>query len=345
MQGLGFLMGMRYNKGKNAAVGGVAAMGIRIVKTAIATVIALYIASALSLDLPLSAGLLAILGIEVTRKRGLLNASARFFASLVALLVASLAFLLFGFHLWVLGLFVLAAFPVLSRVGLSEGIVTGAVVVFHVFGLGRVDLSILWNEVALLLVGLGTATVVNMVYMPREDRQLEAARRQVEAYFSEIFRQVAAFLNDPATEWDGKELILVQDEVERGIATAVRWKENLRDDQPFDYLGYFRMRRRHIDSIHRMMGYAAQLSMTVEHGRLAAQLFEELSRDVQELYYTGRVEAQLEKLEAAYDSMPLPESHREFEARSAVLQLCLELKHYVSIAKKEKKRKSAPSAP
>lgn len=72
-------------------------MGFRVIKTAIAALMAVLIADAMHLKGPTSAGLLAILGVDVTRKRSLKTISARFFASVVGLLFASVLF----FSLWI----------------------------------------------------------------------------------------------------------------------------------------------------------------------------------------------------------------------------------------------------
>lgn len=67
-------------------------MGFRVIKTAIAALMAVLLADAMQLKGPTSAGLLAILGVDVTRKRSLKTISARFFASVVGLLFASVLF-------------------------------------------------------------------------------------------------------------------------------------------------------------------------------------------------------------------------------------------------------------
>lgn len=60
-------------------------MGIRVIKTAIATIAAIYTAHYFGLEPPLSAGILAILGVEVTRMKGLRSAFDRFIASVLGL--------------------------------------------------------------------------------------------------------------------------------------------------------------------------------------------------------------------------------------------------------------------
>ncbi|MCZ4149679.1 hypothetical protein BZG21_35330, partial [Escherichia coli] len=90
-------------------------MGFRVIKTAIAALMAVLIADGFGLPGPTSAGLLAILGVDVTRKRSIRTISARFFASVVGLLFASVLFHVLGFHYWVLAIYILAAFPVIVR--------------------------------------------------------------------------------------------------------------------------------------------------------------------------------------------------------------------------------------
>lgn len=104
---------------------------------------------------PLGAGLLAIYGVDVTRKRSIRTVLARFFASVVGLLLASLLFGLLGFEIWVLAIYILVAFPIIARLNFKEGIVTSSVVVFHIFSAGALSLDSVLNEGLLLAVGFG----------------------------------------------------------------------------------------------------------------------------------------------------------------------------------------------
>jgi uncharacterized membrane protein YgaE (UPF0421/DUF939 family) len=311
-------------------------MGIRVVKTAIATVVAIYLAAWFHLHNPAAAGLLAILGIEVTRKKGIRSALQRIGASIVGLLVASLFFWLFGFQTWVIGLFIMAVFPILNRFNLREGATTGSVVMFHLYLQQSASLATVLNEVLLLLVGLGASTVINVVYMPKEDPHLHAYKIKLEQLFSAIFVHVAAHLRDTSQVWDGAELLAAEEAVERGR----QWADKLQQNSLFWNGGYwpvyFYMRGEQLESVQRMMAIVAQVSEALPQGGELALVFEELSLDVKEAYYTGRSEARLHELERKFKEMSLPVSRGEFEVRSALLQLMLELHGYLAVAKKAK---------
>jgi uncharacterized membrane protein YgaE (UPF0421/DUF939 family) len=316
-------------------------MGIRVIKTAVAVIVAIWLAHRLGLHTPNSAGLLAILGVDVTKKRGLQTSFQRLIASCLGLLLAVGLFWLFGFEVWVIGLFILILYPILSRFGLKDGVVTSSVIMFHVFSEGRISFGIIANEIALLLVGLGAATVINIVYMPKANKKLTELRNKLEICFSHIFAEIAEHLRDNGHIWSGSELLQAHEILQEALEMAQRSKENALLQQDLVWAVYFYMRKQQLDSIDRMLGYVAQVYQTHPHGELLASVFEELSEDVKKEYYTGRSENKLRDLQAEFRQMPLPATREEFEVRSALLQLVVELNSYLGVAKREKKQKAA----
>ncbi|OPH48450.1 hypothetical protein BC351_08255 [Paenibacillus ferrarius] len=109
-------------------------MSLRIIKSAIAAIVAMYAAELLGIHSLANTGLLPILGVEVTRRRGIRSAVNRITASVFALGAGSAIFWLCGFYPWAVGLFVLLVFTVLHHIRNREGIVTGTVVIFHLIG-------------------------------------------------------------------------------------------------------------------------------------------------------------------------------------------------------------------
>lgn len=311
-------------------------MGFRIIKTAAATLLSVLLAAAAGIPNAQSAGLLAILGVEVTRKRSLRTITARFVASLVGLLIGCGLFKIFGFEYWVLGLFVLLGFPLIVRSGFKEGIVTSSVIVFRVFGQAELNLGIILQQVELLIIGLGSAGLCNLIYMPKSDQMMYGIRKEVDGLFSVIFRQFSQTLRDPQYVWDGKELIQAGGAIQRGLAAAAREMENsvIHPDEAWNV--YFYMRKEQLESIQNMLQLLSQVYQHLPHGKMVAELFEQLSQDVLNEGYTGRTESLLTDLEESFKEMSLPSSREEFEVRSAILQLCRELALYLKIAKQYK---------
>ncbi|WP_028561188.1 aromatic acid exporter family protein [Paenibacillus pinihumi] len=316
-------------------------MGIRIIKTAVAALAAIYTALYLGLVPALSAGLIAILAVEVTRMRGIRIAFVRLVASMVGLFFASLIFLLFGFEIWALSIFVLIAFPILSRLNLKDGIVASSVIVFHMFDRQEVSWHLIGNEFMLLITGLGWALIVNLLYMPREDKALERSRRLIEQLFNRIFTEMGSTLRNPAHLWNGEQLLEAHDVIEKGLRKAESYRENRIWGYERYWRTYYEMRSEQLESIQQMLPLLALVYEKLPQGELLAEVLGSLSEEVMSDVYEGRAERELEELEEVFRGMPLPVSREEFEIRSALLQLCRELERFLSIAKKWKKRRQA----
>lgn len=313
-------------------------MGIRVIKTAIAAIAAIYTAIYLELTPALSAGILAILGVEVTRMKGLRSATVRFVASVLGLFFASLIFTVLGFHHWVVAIFILVTFPILSRFQLKDGILTSSVIVFQLFSYGHVTVDFIANEIMLLLVGLGWATAINFIYMPKDEHELMAIRSRLEEDFSTIFREMAITLRNPEHLWNGEELLDAHGTIEQGAQRSVRNRENRIWGQETYWPTYFEMRGQQLYSIQQMM---AELSLVYEkwpQGELIAELLDQLAGDVKSDVYQGKAEQMVFDLMRSFRGMELPHTRDEFEIRAALFTLLHEVDRYLAIAKRLKKK-------
>lgn len=313
-------------------------MGIRVIKTAIAAIIAIYVASYFKLEPALSAGILAILGVEVTRMQGLTKTAARFVASVLGLAFASIIFITLGFYYWTVAIFILISFPIMSRFQLKEGIVTSCVIVFHLYSFGEVTPAFIWNEICLLLVGLGSATVINMVYMPKVDRELAELRKTIETNYEKIFCKLAKTLRDPAYVWSGEELLDAHAAIDKGSKISIRSKENQLWSNEAYWMKYFEMRRQQLDAIGQMMEMVAYVHGQLKHSDHIAELLEQLGRDTRSEVYVGDVKVKLQLLAEQFRAMELPKTRSEFEIRASLLMLMHEMNRYLDIAKRLKRK-------
>lgn len=315
-------------------------MGIRIIKTAIATIIAIYLALYFNLENALSAGVFAILGLEATRMRGFKKTAVRFIASVLGLFFASFIFIWCGFNYWAVALFVLIVFPVLARFQLNDGIVTCCVIVFHLFGNGQVTPTFLINEISLLFIGLGTSIIINMFFMPKDDQKIINLRIEIEHNYNKIFQNLAMTLRNPNHIWSGEQLLIADKLIAHGKVVAVRNKENRFWDKEAYWITYFEMRSQQYFTITKMMEMVALVHGKVEQSERLAEVLEQLGEDTQSDVYKGEVKERLAILTANFREMSLPKTREEFETRASLLMLMYEIDSYLEIAKKLKRRQT-----
>ncbi|MGU3569884.1 aromatic acid exporter family protein [Paenibacillus sp. D51F] len=320
-------------------------IGLRVAKTAAAVAAAIWTAQLLDLTEPLFAGVLAILGVETTRRKGFRSLFERLAAGMIALLVSSALFELIGYRIWTAAIYVLLVFPLLSRLRLRDGIVPGSVLVFHVYGAGEVTAGLLLNELLLLLVGLGWSALFNHVYMPGETKRLQKLRTSAERKFGEIFAEMAAVLRDPGRVWSGSQLLELEADVAEGEQRAQREQHNRPWEPDFYWTVYFAMRRLQLESLASMLQLLSYVYGRLPQGELLADLLEKIEGDISSDYYEDRTRLALAELRRHYRTMELPRTRDEFEARSALLQLCLELERFLDTASRHKKRRNAGDSP
>lgn len=305
-------------------------IGYRTIKTALGTPIAIWIAQLLQLDHFVSAGIITILCIQITKKRSLQSAWARFSACSIAILFSALIFEFIGYHPISIGLLLLLFIPTTVMLKLKEGIVTSTVIILHLYSAGQMTLGLMINELLLIMIGIGVALLMN-VYMPSLEKKLEAYRNEIEQKFSQIFCEIINFLLNGDSDWDGKEITETAQILEEARTLALRNVENqvLRHEDL--YYHYFKMREKQFEIIERVLPTVASISANVEQAKIVAQFIEELRTSIHPGNTARKFLRKLHSLSKQFQEMPLPNSREEFETRAALLHFLNEMEQYLII--------------
>ncbi len=108
---------------------------------------------------------------------------------------------------------------------MTEGIATSAVIILHVYMAKAMTWHLVYNEVMLMIIGIGIALLVNM-YMPSVEKDLKEYQRIVEDLFRIIFKEIVHYLRTNESLWDGKEIALASDTLKQAKALALQNIEN-----------------------------------------------------------------------------------------------------------------------
>jgi uncharacterized membrane protein YgaE (UPF0421/DUF939 family) len=305
-------------------------IGYRTIKTAIGVAISIIVAQQLGLANFASAGIITLLCIQVTKKKSLKTAWARFLACLVAIAFSFAFFEGIAYHPATVGLLLLFFIPATVRFQLTDGIATSSVVILHFYAEERFSLEMVVNEVLLVVIGIGVALIVNM-YMPSVENKLKEQQRVVEDLFRIIFKEIVRYLRTNDGSWDGKELMLAADVLREAKGLALRNAENHFWRNEEGYYHYFRMRERQLEIIERVLPLVTSLTYTVEQRTAVADFIDELSDAIHPGNTADRFLRQLREMKGQAETMPLPKTREEFEERAALLHLVKELEQYLII--------------
>lgn len=305
-------------------------IGYRTLKTAIGAAIAIAIAQWIGLTFYASAGIIAILCIQKTRRKSLLISWERFFACMIGLLYGAVLFELIGYNPFTIGLLLVLFIPTVVYFNAHEGIVTSSVIILHLYTLGQVNISIILNELGVIIIGIGVALLMN-TYMPSVEGHLRKIQLKIENNYKTIFEQFSIYLQEGDNNWDGREITETADLLKRGKGIALENVENhlLRyDDQ---YYHYFKMREKQFDIIERMMPFITSFNEKIIQGKKISSFLLELSKAVTPNKSSVDFLDRLYELQDEFKQMELPKDREEFEIRSALFGLVKEIEQYLII--------------
>ncbi|MGG2095548.1 aromatic acid exporter family protein [Bacillus sp. S13(2024)] len=305
-------------------------IGYRTVKTAAGTALAVWIAQFFHLEFYSTAGILVILCVQNTKRKSLEVSIHRFLACLLSMVFAFFIFESIGYTPLALGLLLLLFIPTAVMLKIQEGIVTSSVIVMHLFSLQKITWLIVGNEIAILTVGISVALLINL-YMPSVESELKEYQQKVESNFKTILFEMAAYLRNRDSVWNGKELIETEELLEKAKDLSFKKLENqfMREDDY--YYRYFQMRQQQYEILERIMPLAASLSWSYEQAGMVADVIENIGTAISP-ESTGVISLrQLQEMREIFREMPLPKTREEFETRAKLFQLVYEIEQYLLI--------------
>ncbi|SET59713.1 Uncharacterized membrane protein YgaE, UPF0421/DUF939 family [Salinibacillus kushneri] len=310
-------------------------IGYRTLKTAIGTPVAIFIAQLLQLENYISAGILVVLCIKVTRKRSVLASWHRYAACLLAMVFSFAVFELIGYHPLAIGVLLLLFIPATVKLHITEGIVTSSVIILHLYGSHSITLDLIWNEVILISVGIGTALILNL-YMPSLEDNLKNMQKRVEENFHVILKEIAHFLKTGDESWTGSEFNEAAEDLEKASALAYQDVENhlLRSHHTYHY--YFRMRSKQFEVLERMLPLISRISSVNEQAKEMAIFFDELAEGIHPGNTAYIYLDKLKELREKFRQGELPKTREEFEIRASLFTLLNEIEQYLIIKKHTK---------
>lgn len=305
-------------------------IGYRTIKTALGTTIAVMLAQFLQLDNYVSAGIITVLCIKVTKKKSLQSSWARLLACTIAIIFSFIFFEGLMYHPFIIGLLLLVFIPTTVILKATEGIVTSIVIIFHLYTSEKITLQLIGNELMLIIIGIGVALIMNL-YMPSLDRKLKNYQQQIEENFGAIFLEIEHYLIDKDRVWDGREIIKTAELISDAKTMAFRDVENhfLRNENT--YYHYFKMREKQFEIIERVIPLITSIHTSVEQSQIIAEFIKDLRLHIHPGNTAHKFLVQLLKMRELFENMELPKSREEFEVRAALLHFIKEMESYLII--------------
>ena len=167
------------------------------IKMTVVGVIASLLANLFSLDYWITAGIIAILCINLNKMDSLTTSLKRLFGVLFGLTVSTLLFLAFGYNFLVFSIFIFIYTFTSWMLKMPEGIVPGLVLVSHLLNRGSFSFPVLLNAVAIILLAVGVSTIFNILYPTTSEKELNRHVESVDQLIRDHLYMLSILLKDP----------------------------------------------------------------------------------------------------------------------------------------------------
>lgn len=308
-------------------------IGYRTIKTAIGVPIAIFIAQFIGLSNFTSPAILTILCIKPSRKKSFISAWDRFVACMVGMILSFLLFEFISYNPLVIGLLLLVFIPITVFLKVTPGIVTSSVIIMNLYSKGHINLSLIIEQFMIIVIGIGTALCLNL-YMPSLENRLQEYQEELEGRIQIILLEIAKYIRDENTLWDGKELIEASEILKKASNLVATDKENHLLRSKHTYNDYFMMREKQLDLLRSMIPLVSRIDHVDLISDKIASFFEDLSDAVSPKNTATIFLEELNELREIFRAGELPTTREEFEIRANLFRLLHEIEDYLNIKSK-----------
>ena len=307
-------------------------IGFRTIKTAVGMALGVIVAKLLGLDNYASSAILVVLCIKDTKMHSVNAIVSRFVSCLIAIAFGALIFPILGQHALVLGLIVLLFIPLTVVINMQEGVVTSIVILLHFFNAAHINLSLVINEILLIIVGLSIAFLMNAI-MPSLDRDLKKYKHDIESQIKSIFYQFshACDTHDNQLEISFQPL---NQSIQKAKSIAFRDVKNHFVRNENSYYHYFDMREDQVEILKRINHHIHHIDADDPISSRVAEVFREMAENVNENNYTAQRLYLVYQVRLEIDQEPLPTTHEALHTRSSMIQILFDTEEYLTIKSK-----------
>ncbi|TNF07653.1 MAG: aromatic acid exporter family protein [Bacillota bacterium] len=302
------------------------------VKMTLVGVIATLLARLFRLDFYMTAGVIAILSIHLTKRDSLIYSLRRFIDALFALVIATLMFIGFGYSFFVYALFIFLFCYASFVLKIAEGIVLSVVLVTHLYLEQTFSSALLINEIYLLLVSIGVATIFNILYPTSSEKELNKHVESIDQLIRDHLFMLSLLLKDPAyNEEYYRHYIAIDKKIQRTIDIVELVDKDMLFQNDHSYLAYLHMRKEQNSYIRHMYQQALKIKRLHPYAREISAFIVELTYDIG-VYNKAFIQLKnLDLIQQRYKDATLPETREEFEIRAILYQILNEVESLLMV--------------
>ncbi len=304
---------------------------LNTLKISAAAITAIIIAQYSDLQFSISAGIVAILSLQPTKKETIQTAWGRFLAFIIALLVGFISFKVVGFTLAGYGLYLFIFTFLCIRLRWQNALTLNSVLVSHFLTFQNMKMESILNECAIFVIGAGVGVLTNL-HLRKDFDYIETLKKETDEQIKWIlYRMSERIVNVEIT--DDKEVCFQKLKESMGKAKNIaqlNYNNQLSEGDRFD-IEYLEMREEQCRILYEMHKIVYKLKTTPFTAQKVSELLKEIALEFHQNNNGIVLWKKFRGIDEYMLKMPLPESRMEFEDRAKLFILLRNLEEFIEL--------------
>ena len=301
------------------------------VKIGLGGSIAIYIAQALHLQYPVSAGTVTLLTLMASKWETIRLSVARFATFVVTILLGWLIISTISSMWAAYGVLLTLVVFIAEVFGWRTTISVNAVVAAHLLTDENFNAAAVRNEFQLVLIGVVLAIILNLFHGNSfHKRKIISDMRDTENRLQSILREMAVYLSGDEMQrnvWD--DLRELEDKSRDYIKSATEYQDNTFQSHPEYYIAYFEMRYEQCRILHNLHAEMIKISSMPKQAEVIADYLLYLAEYVIEINHPILQITRLNEIFADMRNEELPKTRDEFENRTMLYHILMDIQDFL----------------
>lgn len=316
-------------------------VGGRVIKTAAAVTLSIYIAQQLGLERVTLAAIVALVTVQRTFYHSLLESLGKLGSVLLGGILGTLFAYLLGVTPLAYGLVTLTSIFICLQLRLQDNIILTTITAITVIFSEAANLTVYsLMQIATALVGAGCALVINYLFTPNHKQEVIRRLQQAEEGLRQVSDFIIRKMLEPGCD-DGEfeaAVLQLKKEIDMGKDVAKLLREEQRfiitRETPSDrYRQAFHIFDSQLDRLEEMHNLARRMAIEVPQAVPLVKLFR-IVQNIQRNRIRGKrisyalLEQAIKNLDQDFAELQMPRTREEFVSRASLFHLFQEIKRY-----------------
>lgn len=307
---------------------------ITSLKVIIAAIFAIFLAALLKLDFSVSAGIIAILSVQPSKRETIHTALSRLYGFLSSLLIGIVCFNVFGFTLTSFCIY-LAIFIFICQIfKWYSSMAMCSVLISHFITFGNTSFSSILNGVLLFLIGVGCGILVNL-HLHKNTEEVERLKNEMDDKIVYALRRMSLrIIDDKLPNYNGSCFISLDKSLSKAKEIArINYQNQLTTKQNWDEC-YIKMREEQIHVLEEMYKRCRNIKTKPITAKRISVFLEKISNEYKRENDCISLLGEFTEIWEDMKKNPLPITREEFEDRAELYTLLEYIEEFLQIKNK-----------